>query len=105
MEEKKRTDVALLIVGHDRVRKALVDGLVLRPCAALVEVLSLGRVRDHVVKTRPEHLVAEFVVTTCELGVWYPDREAVTLFAHAPFHVPLQAFAESVCVSTECAYP
>jgi hypothetical protein len=55
-EKEARTDVAFAVVCDDDLCKALVDGHVLFERCALAKQFRLGRIRNCVVQTRPEHL-------------------------------------------------
>jgi hypothetical protein len=127
---KRRTDVAVLVVGDDYIRKALVHGGVLFPGGRLVEGLRFRRIWDGVVQCRPQHLVTELVVTLGELSVrdlqiesepadqhsllpqrldgksdTDPNRKRIALFLHPPIDVPAHVVRNGVRVCAEGANP
>jgi hypothetical protein len=68
-------DVTILVIGNNSISKLLVHSNVLGVRGGFVESFSARCIRDGVMKTRPEHLVAEFVIAAVELRIGDPDGE------------------------------
>ena len=98
-------DIPFLVVLDDGIRKPLVYGDVLLVGRRLVEQFSLWRVRNGVVETGPQDLMAKLVVAALEFSIGDPHGEAVSLGEHTPVNIFAQLGGEAIGARPKCAYP